>query len=296
MKWRTCLLLLLFSVRAEAMLDISRYQSPCNAQSLGSPPKREDAKYRERATVLSSQGFNSALVVALKRENGAVSYHVAVRLLKDGRQQEYDEFMDEIIQISLEKGETRAGVLLAERTLDSSISGSDTSSSSALKFLSCAYEFGSPYAAAVLANHYLFVTKTNIEYGVKALEFAAESGQMLAMVQLSMLLADGRYVKKDLVRRYNLLKRAAMAGSFEMAVNLGVALENGEGTPPDPHEALKWYLFASNHNDPYGSYYAGMLLARQGRISEAEAYLQKAADGGMAEARNALSKLPKRTQ
>lgn len=289
MKWMTFLLLLLFSVGAEAMLDISAYQSKCEKKKLGSPPKDLDFKSRERARELSSEGFSSDLINALKRESGSVSYHVAARLLREGSQKEYEEYMDRILALSLEKGELRAGVLLAEKTIDSS----QSSPSSALSFLECAYAIGSPYAAAVLADYYIFGTKTNIEHGVEALEFAAESGQMLAMIQLSMLLSEGRYVKKDLPRRYSLLKRAAMAGSFEMAVNLGVALENGEGVTPDLHEALKWYMFASNHNDPYGSYNAGRLLVQLGREREAEVYLTKAADDKVEEAISLLAEMKK---
>lgn len=81
-----------------------------------------------------------------------------------------------------------------------------------------------------------------------------EKGDLGASVELADLLRQGRGIKADPVRAFQLYMRAAETGDNRSRYAIGSMIENGEGTKPNLPAAVDWYRLA----------------ARQGQLAEAE--------------------------
>jgi TPR repeat protein len=79
--------------------------------------------------------------------------------------------------------------------------------------------------------------------GFVLLQQAAEAGNGVAANELAGIFLGGLFgVAKDPVKARVWFQNSAEAGNLEGIKNLSVLLKDGLGQPPDPSEALRWYL------------------------------------------------------
>jgi uncharacterized protein len=119
--------------------------------------------------------------------------------------------------------------------------------------------------ASVAAQHY---------------RIAAEAGLDWAMYNLANLLATGRGVAVDHLQALALYSRAAELGHAKSMNLLGRYLEEGQVCPADPLAARDWYRRSADGGDFRGQFSFAAVLAGEGRIDEALAWLEKALVGG----------------
>ncbi|MFJ2465044.1 tetratricopeptide repeat protein [Pseudomonas sp. NPDC087615] len=119
--------------------------------------------------------------------------------------------------------------------------------------------------ASVAAQHY---------------RIAADAGMDWAMYNLANLLATGRGVVVDHLQALALYRRAAERGHAKSMNLLGRYLEEGQACPADPVMAREWYRRAAKGGDFRGQFSYAAVLAGEGRIDEAVAWLEKALAGG----------------
>lgn len=119
--------------------------------------------------------------------------------------------------------------------------------------------------ASVAAQHY---------------RIAAEAGLDWAMYNLANLLATGRGVAVDHLQALALYRRAAELGHAKSMNLLGRYVEEGQVCPADPVAARDWYRRSAEAGDFRGQFSFAAVLAAEGRIDEAVAWLEKALAGG----------------
>lgn len=119
--------------------------------------------------------------------------------------------------------------------------------------------------ASVAAQHY---------------RIAAEAGLDWAMYNLANLLATGRGVAVDHLQALALYSRAAELGHAKSMNLLGRYLEEGQVCPANPLAAREWYRRSAHGGDFRGQFSFAAVLAGEGRIDEALAWLEKALVGG----------------
>ena len=109
---------------------------------------------------------------------------------------------------------------------------------------------------------------------------AAEAGLDWAMYNYANLLATGRGVAQDHRHAVRLYQRAAELGHAKSMNLVGRYLEEGEHCPADYAAALDWYRRSAEGGDFRGQFSFAAVLADQGKIDEAVAWLHKALAGG----------------
>ena len=109
---------------------------------------------------------------------------------------------------------------------------------------------------------------------------AAEAGLDWAMYNFANLSATGRGVIEDQAQALNLYRRAAELGHAKSMNLLGRYLEEGRVCPADPQAARDWYRRSAVGGDFRGQFSYAAVLADEGNIDEAVAWLRKALDGG----------------
>jgi len=119
--------------------------------------------------------------------------------------------------------------------------------------------------AAVAARHY---------------RVAADAGLDWAMYNFANLLATGRGVVEDQVQALGLYRRAAELGHAKSMNLLGRYLEEGGVCPADPVGAVEWYRRSALGGDFRGQFSYAAVLADEGNIEEALAWLRQALAGG----------------
>ena len=97
---------------------------------------------------------------------------------------------------------------------------------------------------------------------------AAGRGDLRAMVSLGLLMEQGEGgVPRDPQRALELFERAAEGGSTDGAINLAVALFQGESVPADPQRAVRLFRQASEQGSAIATYNLG-ILAKDGALGE----------------------------
>jgi TPR repeat protein len=88
-------------------------------------------------------------------------------------------------------------------------------------------------------------------------------------------------------------KKAATAGLAEAATAVGIMIERGLGTKPDPTEAVTWFELGAKLGDPIGSFFlACQYIDSSGNVRDAEMaarYLVKAVRMGYVPAKSKLA-------
>lgn len=103
------------------------------------------------------------------------------------------------------------------------------------------------------------------------------------------------YEQGDFATAYRLIKPLAEQGHAKSQFNLGVMYQRGEGVPPDPAEAMKWFRKAAEQDLPDAHYNLGVIY-HNGIIvpqdyAEAMKWFKKAADLGYARAQYNLGSM-----
>jgi TPR repeat protein len=119
----------------------------------------------------------------------------------------------------------------------------------------------------------------------------AEAGDPDAMFNMGQALKLGRGVPRDEEQARAWFRRAAEKGHRPAQANLGILLFQLQEKP----EALRWLKEAADAGEPRGQYVYGVALWNGDgvprNLSFAYAYLARAADQGLEEARSALDRL-----
>ncbi|WP_077048155.1 tetratricopeptide repeat protein [Pseudomonas sp. KK4] len=109
---------------------------------------------------------------------------------------------------------------------------------------------------------------------------AADAGLDWAMYNLANLLATGRGVASDETQALRLYRQAAERGHAKSMNLLGRYLEEGRICPADPSAARAWYRRSAEGGDFRGQFSFAAVLADEGKIEEALAWLRQALAGG----------------
>lgn len=109
---------------------------------------------------------------------------------------------------------------------------------------------------------------------------AAQAGLDWAMYNYANLLATGRGVGEDHVQALSLYRRAAELGHAKSMNLLGRYLEEGRVCPADAEAARDWYRRSAEGGDFRGQFSYAAVLADEGKIDEALAWLREALAGG----------------
>ncbi|MCE6978569.1 sel1 repeat family protein [Pseudomonas frederiksbergensis] len=109
---------------------------------------------------------------------------------------------------------------------------------------------------------------------------AAEARLDWAMYNYANLLATGRGVIEDQVQALSLYRQAAELGHAKSMNLLGLYLEEGRVCLADLQAARDWYRRSAVGGDFRGQFSYAAVLADEGSIDEAVAWLRKALNGG----------------
>jgi TPR repeat protein len=117
---------------------------------------------------------------------------------------------------------------------------------------------------------------------------AADAGHAWAQYNLGHLYLDGRGVAQDFRQAFACYLRAAEQ-QHERAMNLvGRCCEEGWGTARDSVLAATWYRRSAEGGYFRGQYNWATVLLKEGHLSEAAIWLERAAAGGSAAIRQAI--------
>jgi uncharacterized protein len=108
---------------------------------------------------------------------------------------------------------------------------------------------------------------------------AAAAGLDWGQYNYANLLLRGRGVTRNRAQALLLYRRAAAQGHAKSMNMLGRFLEEGWELPADPVAALAWYQRAAEGGDFRAQYNLASVLALNGRIADAEAWLHQAMEG-----------------
>ena len=109
---------------------------------------------------------------------------------------------------------------------------------------------------------------------------AAEAGLDWGIYNYANLLATGRGVACDRPHAFALYQRAAAMGHAKSMNFVGRHYDEGWDVERDPVAAVEWYLRSAEGGDFRGQASYASVLAREGRIDEAERWLVRAIDAG----------------
>jgi uncharacterized protein len=120
---------------------------------------------------------------------------------------------------------------------------------------------------------------------------AAGAGHAWAQYNLGHLYLDGRGVRADFARAHSYYRRAADQG-HERAMNLvGRCAEEGWGRERDIAAATEWYRRSAEAGYFRGQYNWASILLKSGQFDEAAVWFERAATGGTAGVRRAVTQL-----
>jgi TPR repeat protein len=121
---------------------------------------------------------------------------------------------------------------------------------------------------------------------------------LAAMRNEAIMLRNGQGVEKDPLRAEDVYKRAAQGGLATAAADLGEMLLVGEAGPPDVKAAFPWLASAADAGHPIAAYELAQLYETGVKdtvpknIDMARKLYERAAAGGMEEAKKHLQALP----
>jgi TPR repeat protein len=121
---------------------------------------------------------------------------------------------------------------------------------------------------------------------------------LAAMRNEAIMLRNGQGVPKDPKRAEEIYKRAAQGGLATAAADLGEMLLEGEAGPPDVKAAFPWLAAAADAGHPIAAYELAQLYETgvgsyvPKNIAMARKLYERAAAGGMEEAKKHLQALP----
>jgi TPR repeat protein len=121
---------------------------------------------------------------------------------------------------------------------------------------------------------------------------------LAAMRNEALLLRNGRGVAKDPRRAEEIYERAAQGGLATAAADLGEMLLTGEAGAPDVKAAFPWLVAAADAGHPIAAYELAQLYETGVKdyvprnIAVARKLYERAAAGGMEEAKKRLEALP----
>jgi TPR repeat protein len=109
---------------------------------------------------------------------------------------------------------------------------------------------------------------------------AADAGLDWGLYNYANLLATGRGVPRDRARAFALYRRAAAMGHAKSMNLVGRHYDEGWDCERDPAQAVEWYRRSAEGGDFRGQASYASVLAREGRLAEAERWLTLAIDAG----------------
>jgi TPR repeat protein len=149
----------------------------------------------------------------------------------------------------------RAAPQALQRAIATYRSGDLTTAEAELRRLAPGNADAEAWLGAVLIDH------DRGSEGLQALQQALAAGSPEAAHQLGLVFAQGLAgVAHDDVRAAELFEKAAAAGHYRAALNLGVLYFRGQGVPHDLVRARGWLEKAATSNDPYALYALGRAL------------------------------------
>ncbi len=124
----------------------------------------------------------------------------------------------------------------------------------------------------------------DLEGAHRLLSRAAQAGSADALHQLSLLLADARFERRDLGESFAAAHRAALLGHVAALGRVGAMVLRGEGVMRDPEKALGWLRRAADRGDVAATGLLGETLvagtAGERDPRRGEALLLRAAQAG----------------
>ena len=120
---------------------------------------------------------------------------------------------------------------------------------------------------------------------------AAEAGHRDAQTRWGRFLMHGNGTEARPSEAETWLRRAALAGDPEAAATLGDHYSRDGDLPANPIEAATWYLRAAEQGHAGAAYRYARGLEAQGDLSEARAWLQRAADKNLPDAQAVLGEM-----
>ncbi len=138
--------------------------------------------------------------------------------------------------------------------------------------------------------------KEPADAGVAGLLARASQGDVQAMTELGLALAEGRGVQADAAQAADWMRKAAEAGHPEAQYRLGLMYENGLGVAQgEPWEMLRWLNEAASKGHAGAQTALGRLYLSGGAVepddAEAARWFERAAMTGSAEAQRMLGEL-----
>jgi TPR repeat protein len=98
----------------------------------------------------------------------------------------------------------------------------------------------------------------NVPGSLALLQLAAESGDTRAAAELGLALVEGRGVPPDPEASRKWLEAATKDGWIDALYTLGVVHDNGLGVPRDPVQAAKWWRLAADQRDAQAQFNLGV--------------------------------------
>jgi TPR repeat protein len=86
------------------------------------------------------------------------------------------------------------------------------------------------------------------------------------------------------------MKMAAEQGNVAVLAGYGLALVPGQGVTKNVEEGMKYLKMAIAKGDLVASYYLGLILIENGNVAGGCVYIKAAANRGVVEARNVLTR------
>jgi TPR repeat protein len=118
---------------------------------------------------------------------------------------------------------------------------------------------------------------------VRAREYftqAATKGNVEAMLDLGVMLAQGMGGPKDLPGAAQWFTQAAEKGNVRSMLNLGFQYRTGQGVEPNPAESLRWYRRAAEAGDSTGMYWLADAHYKAKEFPQAMQWFRKSSDAG----------------
>ncbi|KFE58017.1 tetratricopeptide repeat protein [Pseudomonas syringae] len=119
--------------------------------------------------------------------------------------------------------------------------------------------------ASIAASHYQLAAKAGLDWG---------------LYNLANLLATGRGVSENHPLALRCYAQAAQMGHAKSMNLLGRYLEEGRHCPADPSAAFEWYRRSAEGGDFRGQFSHAAVLAGQGQLEQAVAWLKIALENG----------------
>jgi TPR repeat protein len=193
-------------------------------------------------------------------------------------------------------GQRDAQLLLAQASMEGRGMAADPDE--AFHWYSVAANLGEPMAMNMLGRCHELGQGTAVDLALAAVWYrkAAEAGLDWGMYNLAHLLASGNGIATDRAAAYRWYLQAARLGHAGAMNFVGRFHEQGWEVAPDKDIAMAWYRRSAQADDVRGQANYASMLADQGRIGEAMAWLARGLRAGspafVARLRSALAESP----